>query len=424
MDDVLVYAIALLTMFNIARLTVFLIGADIYDLKHYRISNKRPKNLKKYQPLVRVLIPAHNEEQVIIRCLESVLRNDYQRFRVIVIDDGSTDSTYNKVRYYIAKHKLKNRVRLITQKNAGKGAALNNALKRHVKSGLVMVLDSDSTIASDAIRLDVEYLAQHPQVVATTANIKIMPDKKLLGLVQEYEYIISNRMRKSFSVVNAEYVIGGVGSLFKLSIIKKAGYYSSDTITEDLDLTFKIIQLGNKKNRIGYAANVHAYTEGVMTFRELIKQRYRWKFGRFQAYFKHRNLFFSSADIHDKRLTKLMLPYTILMDVLFLFEPIIFALLVAAAIYYGGGLVFAYGYAVITMYVGFHLAVDNTLKLRRKALLLLLAPVVYFLLAIASIVEYVALLRAVARLPKLRRNNSSENGNWQHVRRSGQQLPN
>lgn len=420
MNDLIVVGIAVFAVMNILRMSAYLIGADIYDLRQHRREKRRAKQPKGREPMVTVMIPAHNEEKVIIRAIKSVMASDYSRFRIIVVDDGSTDSTYATVRKFIDGSGLSEKVKLIYQENAGKGHALNNGIRKHVRSKLVMVLDADSAIASDAISKAVKYF-EDPHVVALCANIKIMPDKRIMGLIQEYEYLISNRIRKSYNVINSEYVIGGVGSMFRRDVLKKVGFYDTDTITEDLDLTFKIIKLGNKKHRITYGADVNAYTEGVMTFGALIRQRFRWKYGRYQAYLKHRSVIFNRQKKYDKRLTLFMLPYTIFMDIVFFFEPLVFMLFVGLAFFLNGDIVILNAYLLITAYVGWHLILDKTITRQRKLVLLLLAPVLYFLLFIASIVEYMALIRSVFKLPNLRLSIAKGGSAWQHVERSGQQ---
>ena len=76
--------------------------------------------------------------------------------------------------------------------------------------------------------------------------------------------------------------------------IEEIGYYDTDTITEDIDLTMKLLNhFGNTKYHFGYAEDVIAYTPPVHYFNQLLKQRYRWKYGRFKALFKYRQMIFS-----------------------------------------------------------------------------------------------------------------------------------
>ena len=74
----------------------------------------------------------------------------------------------------------------------------------------------------------------------------------------------------------------------------EVGGYDTDSITEDIDFTMKMIDhFGNSNRQFGYADDVIAYTPPVSRFSQLLKQRYRWKQGRFKALFKHRRVIFN-----------------------------------------------------------------------------------------------------------------------------------
>jgi len=87
------------------------------------------------QPLISVLIPTFNEEEHITGCLESVLAQTYPKVEIIVIDDGSTDSTVNQVK------KIKG-IKLLHQKHLGAGAARNKGA-RHAKGKILVFIDAD-----------------------------------------------------------------------------------------------------------------------------------------------------------------------------------------------------------------------------------------------------------------------------------------
>ena len=71
-------------------------------------------------PRVAVLIPAYNEEKVIVRTVRSVLNSDYANLHVIVIDDGSKDRTFEVAREAYAKEIAAGRVQVLTKPNGGK----------------------------------------------------------------------------------------------------------------------------------------------------------------------------------------------------------------------------------------------------------------------------------------------------------------
>ncbi|MGH9559936.1 MAG: polysaccharide deacetylase family protein, partial [Terracidiphilus sp.] len=103
-----------------------------------------------FAPAVAVLIPAFNEEAVIVRTIRSVLNSDYQNLRVIVVDDGSLDRTYEVAFAAYTAEITAGRVQVLTKANAGKAAALNFALAR-IEEEIFIGIDADTVIAPDAI---------------------------------------------------------------------------------------------------------------------------------------------------------------------------------------------------------------------------------------------------------------------------------
>ena len=103
-----------------------------------------------YYPRVAVLIPAYNEEKVIVRTIRSVLNSDYKNLHVIVVDDGSVDRTAEVAAAAYAQEIAAGRVQVLTKNNGGKAAALNYGLKR-INEEIFVGIDADTVIAADAI---------------------------------------------------------------------------------------------------------------------------------------------------------------------------------------------------------------------------------------------------------------------------------
>jgi len=103
-----------------------------------------------FNPRVAVLIPAYNEEKVIVRTIRSVLNSDYANLHVIVIDDGSSDQTAEVARAAYTAEIAAGRVQVLTKENGGKAAALNYALDLLTEEFYVGI-DADTVIAADAI---------------------------------------------------------------------------------------------------------------------------------------------------------------------------------------------------------------------------------------------------------------------------------
>jgi cellulose synthase/poly-beta-1,6-N-acetylglucosamine synthase-like glycosyltransferase len=309
---------------NILRITFLMVGSDMYGLQK---AYKDKRRTEKVYPKFSVVIPAHNEENTILHSLTSVLESNYpkDKLQVVVVDDGSSDSTVAILEDF--KQRTDWSFTLVSQLNAGKAHALNNALRNFVGGELVMCLDADSSLHPNAL-LNAAQHFEDPRVVAMSANVKIRRSGTLFNLIQAFEYLICYQMKRAQTVFNIEYIIGGIGSTFRHQTLADIGYYDTDTITEDIDLTMKFIQLGNKNHRVIYGADVVAYTESVLDMSGLIRQRFRWKYGRAQTFFKNINLFFSRDTRSSTFLTWFYLPFAIFSDIAFFLEPFICAFIV------------------------------------------------------------------------------------------------
>lgn len=442
--NVITYFIVILGIVNIIRMIIYLISSDIYTVKE---ASKAKKNAKKrpYRPTVSVVVPAHNEGPIILKTLESLQASHYpyDKMEIIVVNDGSTDNTAKIVRNYIAglsryevhsgfvrqprglgltrksyRSPVKHfRTILVNQKNGGKAEALNNGMRNYAVGRLIMCLDADSLVNSDMVKNSVAYFRDR-KVVALASNVNIMEDGSVLSLVQRFEYLISYHMKKAQTVLNVEYIIGGIGSVFRRSILDKVDFYDTNTMTEDIDLTMKIIARGNKKQRVAYASDALAYTQAVPSFKSLIRQRFRWKYGRMQTFLKNPNIFFNRDKKYGKQLTWLMLPYALLQEFLFLAEPIVVSYILYTSIkyQYTGTMLFAM--IVISSYILINVWSTAHLRKLEKLRLSLLAPPMYFLMYMMSVVEYAALIQAIIKLPKLRNSISGERTTWKSPERT------
>ena len=236
-------------------------------------------------PGVTVLIPAHNEEGVIIQTVTSVLASDYPAMHVIVVNDGSTDDTRMLLDSHFGDDP---RVQLIHQVNRGKAAALNNALS-HAQTEIVVTIDADTEVESDAIRQLLRHFSD-PQTGAVAGNVKVGNRSRWLTRWQALEYITSQNMEKrAFDLLNCITVVPGALGAWRKQAIEAAGGITADTVAEDADLTVAIRRLGW---RVSYEESAVAWTEAPETAGALIRQRFRWTFGTLQSFWKHRDTLF------------------------------------------------------------------------------------------------------------------------------------
>jgi cellulose synthase/poly-beta-1,6-N-acetylglucosamine synthase-like glycosyltransferase/peptidoglycan/xylan/chitin deacetylase (PgdA/CDA1 family)/spore germination protein YaaH len=248
------------------------------------ILRHREKFNENFTPFVSVIVPAHNEEKVIVRTIAALLRSDYPRFDVIVVDDGSTDATADRVSEAFGRDA---RVRLFVQENSGKAGALNSGLEQSV-SEIIIALDADTLFDRDTMRKLVRHF-EEKEVGAVAGNTKVGNRVNLLTRWQALEYVTSQNLdRRAFDALNCITVVPGAVGAWRRDLIQEVGGFTNDTLAEDTDLTISIRRLGYD---IVYEDEALAYTEAPDTIRNFIKQRFRWTYGTMQSVWKHRDTF-------------------------------------------------------------------------------------------------------------------------------------
>src|SRR6266478_1383145 len=236
-------------------------------------------------PSVTVLIPAHNEESVIVQTVTSVLLSDSKDLRIIVVNDGSTDRTRELLDTNFSHDP---RARIIHQVNRGKAAALNVAMS-HADSEIVVTIDADTEIEPDAISKLLRHFSD-PQLGAVAGNVKVGNRSRWLTRWQALEYITSQNMEKrAFDLLNCITVVPGALGAWRKKAIEAAGGITADTVAEDADLTIAIRRLGW---HVDYDEEAIAWTEAPETPAMLIRQRFRWTFGTLQSFWKHSDTLF------------------------------------------------------------------------------------------------------------------------------------
>ena len=243
------------------------------------------------QPLVSIIVPAYNEEVNAVRSLQNLLRQDYPNFNVVFIDDGSKDSTYEKVRDAFEGHP---KVQVFTKPNGGKASALNYGIAQ-TDAPYVVCIDADTQLKPDAVRLLMQHFSQPTEndkpIGAVAGNVKVGNARNVLTRWQDIEYITSQNFdRLAFAYINAITVVPGAIGAFSKKAIEEAGGFTIDTLAEDCDLTIRILRAGY---RIENENRAVALTEAPEALNQFLKQRTRWSFGVMQTFWKHRDALFN-----------------------------------------------------------------------------------------------------------------------------------
>jgi len=255
------------------------------------------------QPTVSILVPARNEEKHITKSLESLAGLDYpkDKLEVMVIDNGSTDRTLALAKEFKKRFLGRLKVKTLTVPAAGKGNALNEGI-RHASGEIIGVLDADTFVTTDCLERMVPYF-KDASVGAVTNYVKPIRAKGVLASLQSIEYVFSSFSKKILSTLDSLYIVPGTLSLVRKRVLKKIGF-SSDTLTEDMDMALCILKSGY---RIENNMDAVAYTSVPADFAGLLKQRVRWYRGFIENVAKHSDVLFNRKYPH---LGSFVLPFS------------------------------------------------------------------------------------------------------------------
>jgi biofilm PGA synthesis N-glycosyltransferase PgaC len=239
-----------------------------------------------FHPPVSILVPAFNEGVSIEPSVRSLLRMEYPVYEIIVLDDGSTDDTYERAVAFEGQWGGAS-VRVIRKSNSGKAATLNYGIQI-ARYPFVLCMDGDSKLTDDTLRRMAPHF-QDPDVAAVAGNVKVINRRGLWARVQALEYIEGlNMARRAQGFMRAVNIIPGPVGMFRREVMIDLGGYEYDTYAEDADFTLKILAAGW---RIVYEDRAIAWTEAPEALLSLIKQRYRWTRGIIQALRKRKRVF-------------------------------------------------------------------------------------------------------------------------------------
>jgi len=370
------------------------------------------RRTSKILPRVSVIIPAWNEEVGIIKTIESVIAAKYVNFEVVVVNDGSTDSTHQLVTRFIANHKVCAKtkghppIQYLKLKNGGKARAMNQALQ--VANGeIIMTIDADSVMDAYAIRRMVDRFTDD-SVAAVAGNVIVGNRNKPLELMQQLEYLYGFFFKRTDDVFKSVYIIGGAAAAYRKTAIEAVGGFDESIITEDIELSVRLLNHGYATR---YAADAVVYTEGPADFKGLCRQRLRWKFGRILTFFKHSELFYSVQSHHNRYLSFFVLPLAVYSEFLLLLEGPLLAFFYGYTIYAFDFLPLVFVVLFLTSLVTIQVMLDSKAKFHLN--LLALAPVSWLMFYLVDVVEFQALCRSIKRLV------TRQELRWQKWQRAG-----
>ncbi|WP_141431128.1 polysaccharide deacetylase family protein [Bacillus sp. 03113] len=280
-------------------------------IKH-KIQSRLDHQENTFNPFVSVIIPAYNEEKVILNTIKSVLKSNYSNFEIIIVDDGSTDLTSKVVSESFPEDE---QILLLKKRNEGKAKAINFGIQ-HAKGNILIAIDADTIVSSKAISLLVHHFTDQ-KVAAVSGNIKVGNLCNLLTYWQHIEYVTGfNLEKRAFASLNCVTVVPGAIGAWRKKIVQDLGYFTADTLAEDTDMTLRILRQGYK---VKIEERANAFTEAPESTKNLLKQRFRWTFGTLQCVWKHKKAFFEGK---NKSLGFIAIPNMFLFQFVFpLFAP-------------------------------------------------------------------------------------------------------
>ncbi len=233
-------------------------------------------------PSVAILIPAHNEEEVIESCLEALLAVDYPRLEVHLLSDGSTDRTVEIARKFEARGVTV----MEFVENRGKSEVLESALAA-LRTDFAMVVDADTRLSPTAVREMAIFLADE-RVGGVTANVRVAGKGSFLGRLQQMEYAsIVGLTKRANGLLGGLFTVSGAAACFRVRAVRAVGGFRSASTTEDIELSWRLQRAGW---RLAYAPRAAVEISVPHRVSALWKQRRRWSQGLVEVLRMHGDL--------------------------------------------------------------------------------------------------------------------------------------
>jgi cellulose synthase/poly-beta-1,6-N-acetylglucosamine synthase-like glycosyltransferase len=245
-------------------------------------------DLEGYEPKVAVFVGCKNEELVVDGMVTALLALDYpsDRLAIVVVDDGSDDRTGELLDRRAAADARLPVLHRVPGAGGGKSGALNDALAG-VDAEVVLVFDADHEPDPYVLRRLVRHF-RDPQVGAVMGRCIIRNGQESTMATTVFVdflsgYLVNEYGRQAMFELPA---YGGANCAVRMSTLRRLGGWNPETVTEDTDLTLRVLLQGQ---RVRYDVTAVDYEEAVVSARRFWTQRYRWARGHqkcFRDYWK------------------------------------------------------------------------------------------------------------------------------------------
>ncbi len=262
-----------------------------YPLFMALINKKRKRRLPdkdySYQPFISIIVPAYNEEQVIKQRIENLLSQAYpgDKFEVIVVDSGSTDTTLEIARGF---EKDNSNVRVLEEdKRKGKASAINLG-KSCAKGEIILATDANTVFGMNVLR-EIAPHFRNPKVGAVGGHFVLSNVENELLRASSFYWELESLVRRGESALDSACLFHGEINAWRKNIIEA----DISSLAEDLDMAIRIRRQGYK---IIYEPDAVAYEAGPTTKREQVVQKKRATIGTIQSFFKHKRYLWFPGD--------------------------------------------------------------------------------------------------------------------------------
>lgn len=281
LSSIAMYSIAFLAIY----VQVFFLVTFLEKRKH--IQFRKGGILLDEYPAVTIIVPCWNEENTIDATVTSLESLDYPKDKLtfFLIDDGSTDSTWQKMQQY-SNHQ---HIKIFHKSNGGKHTAMNMGIEL-ATSEFVGCLDADSFVDPQALKRIMTYFASDHSTMAVVPSIVVHTPKTLIQKIQKVEYIWGVYMKKMLALVNGIHVTPGPFSIYRREIFSKIGLFKKAHNTEDMEIAYR---MQKHHMKIEHCNDAFVFTVTPDTVKKLYKQRLRWIYGFIKNTIDYRSMLFS-----------------------------------------------------------------------------------------------------------------------------------
>jgi len=274
---------------------IFVLSKNIKFSNNIYESQEFIKNI----PTLDILVAARDEQNVIARLVERLFNLDYpsEKLKIHIIDDGSEDNTPIILKKLSKKYDKLNIISRSKNAGGGKSGALNHALK-FISGEWVFILDADAQLKNDTLRRAISFAQKGSWSAVQLRKSVLNTSKNFLTSCQGIEMAMDAyfQVGRLYSAGISE--LRGNGQLIRRDILLSCGSFNEDTVTDDLDLSVRLIL---SQSKIGIFWDPPVMEEAVEDIAALFRQRQRWAEGGLQRFFDYgRSLIFSKLTFIQK----------------------------------------------------------------------------------------------------------------------------